>query len=96
MKLIKNDTLTGELGRDVLRMDIRVLPGPAYFDQVIFIFEAYTKRSSIALAGIDYDARVRPCDVGLNGKAHAASITDEWSEIKTQWLWFRLLLCAEN
>src|SRR6202162_1246789 len=35
MKLIKNPALTGGLGRDVLRVDIRVLPCPAYFDQVI-------------------------------------------------------------
>jgi hypothetical protein len=34
--------------------------------------------------------------MGLNRDAHAGAITDEWSEIKTQWLWFRLLLRAES
>ena len=96
MKLIKNHTLTRELGRDALRVDIRVLPCPAHFDQITFIYEPHPKRSSIARARVEYDVRVRPGDMGLNGKAHAGSITHEWSEIKTQWLWFRLLLCAEN
>jgi len=34
--------------------------------------------------------------MGLNGNAHAGAITDEWSEIKTQWLWFRLFLRTES
>jgi hypothetical protein len=96
MKLIKNHTLPRKLGRDVLRVNVRVLPCPAHFDQITFICDPHTKRSSIARAGIEYDARVRPSDMGLNGKAYAGSITDEWSEIKMQWLWFRLLLRAEN
>ena len=91
VKLIKNHALTGRLGSDVLRVDIRVLPCPAYFDQVIFIFEPHTKGTSIARARIEYNARVHRCDMGLNRKTHAGAITDEWSEIKTHWLWFRLL-----
>ena len=96
MKLIKNHALTGWLGRDFFSVDIRVLPCPAYFDQVIFILEPHAERNSIARARVEYDARVRPCDMGLNRKAHAGAITDEWSEIKTQWLWLRLLLRAES
>jgi hypothetical protein len=34
--------------------------------------------------------------MGLNGKAHAGAINDESSEIKTPWLWFRLLRRAES
>ena len=63
MKLIKNHALTGGVGRDVLRVDIGVLPCPANFDQVIFIKEAHTERSSVARARVQYDARVRPCDM---------------------------------
>jgi len=95
MKLVKNHVLTGRYSRDVLRVHIRGLPCPAYFDQVSLICESQTKRSSIARARIEYDARVQPHDMGLNWKAHAGAITDEWSEIKTQrlwrwrWLWLR-------
>src|SRR5215475_8807851 len=84
MKLIKKYALTGRLRRDVLRVDIGVLPCPANFDQVIFITEAHTERNSKARARFQYDARVRPRDMGLDRKAHARAITDEWSEIETQ------------
>jgi hypothetical protein len=76
-------------------VDIGVLPCPTYFDQVIFM-ETHAERNSIARARVEYDARVRPSDMGLNRKAHAGAITDEWSEIKTQWSWLRLLLRTEN
>ena len=96
MKLIKDHALTGNLGGDVLCVDIRVLPCPAYFDQIIFILEPHTKGTSIAGARVEYDARVHSGDMGLNGKAQAGAITDEWSEIKTQRLRFQLLLRDES
>ena len=48
VKLIKNQVLTERLRCYVLRVNIRVLPCPPYFDQVIFIFEAHTKGNAIA------------------------------------------------
>src|ERR1700758_4417874 len=65
MKLIKNHTLTGRLGQDVLRVDVGVLPCPSYFDQAIFM-EADTERSSIARARVEYDSWVCPRDMGVN------------------------------
>jgi hypothetical protein len=96
MKLIKNHPLTGRLGRDLLRVDIGVLPGPANFDQVFFCTESYTEGSTITGVCVEYYTRVRTSDVWVNREAHASAITNEWSEIKTQWFWPRLLLCAEG
>src|SRR6266404_1777517 len=76
VKLIKNHTLTDRLGRDLLRVEIRILPCPAYFDQVLFT-GAHAERNSIARARVHYDARVHACDMGLNGKAHDGAITHE-------------------
>src|SRR5258707_7863167 len=84
MKLIKNHSLTGRLGQDVLRLDVGVLSCPTYFDQAIFM-EAHTERSSIARARVEYDPRVCPCDVRVNRKAHDGAIAHERSEIKMQW-----------
>ena len=95
VKLIKNHVLTEGLGRYVFRVDIRVLPCPPHFDQVVFC-EPHTKGNAIAWARIEHDAWVHPHDMGFNGKAHAGAITDEWSEIKTNWFCLRLLLCAEG
>src|SRR5215469_7563410 len=90
MKLIECHALTRNRWSDILRVDIGILPCPAYFDQAIFL-DAHTERNSIARARVEYDARVRPCDMGLNGEAHAGAITGEWSEIKSQWFWLRWL-----
>ncbi len=91
MKLIKSHALTRGERRDVLRMDMGVLPCPPYFDHVIFIFEPHPERNSIAGARFEYDARVHSCDMGINRKAHAGAITDEWTEIETQRFWLRVL-----
>jgi hypothetical protein len=88
--------LARRLGRNVLRVDIGVLPCPAYFDQVLFCMEAYTKRNTIARARVEYDPRVRPCDMGIDREPHAHPITHERSEFETQWFCLGLLLCAES
>ena len=95
MKLIKDYTLTVRLGRDVLRVNVGILPGPAYFDQIFFP-EAQTERNSITWARVHYNSRVHTRDVGLNGKADAGAVTLERSEIKTQRFSLRLLLGAET
>ena len=88
VKLIKNHVLTEGLRSYVLGVDIRVLPCPPYFDQVVFIFERHSQRKCQSPpARIEHDARVHPHDMGLNGEAQAAVITDEWSEIKMKRLW---------
>jgi hypothetical protein len=96
MKLIKNHALTRELRRDVFGVDVRVLSSPSHFDQIAFIGEPHPKRDSIARARIEYYARVHPRDMGLNGKADAAAITDERREIKTQPPLLWLLLRTER
>ena len=95
MKLMKKHALTGRLGLDSLSVGIGVLPCPSYFDQIIFM-EARSDRNSAARASVKYHARVHSCDMWLNRQAYIGAITDEWSEIKTQWFWSRLLLCAES
>jgi len=96
MKLIENHALARGLRRNVLRVDIGVLPGPAYFDHVLFCMEAYPKRNTIARARVEHDTRVRPCDMGINRETHARAITHERSEFETHWFCLRLLLCAEG
>jgi hypothetical protein len=81
VKLVKNRTLTVWLGRDVLGVEIRILPCPAYFDQ-IFLAEAHAERSSIARARIHYDPRVRTGNMRLNWKAHAGAISHVCGEVK--------------
>jgi hypothetical protein len=75
---------------------MRILPCPAYFHQVIFIFEPHTERSSITRVRFEYEARVHPCDLGINRKVHVGAITDKWTELKTYRFWLRLLLRAEG
>src|ERR1700758_2580779 len=75
MKLVKNHALPGRLGRDLFRVNIRILPCPAYFDQVLFRTEAHTKRNSIARARVGYKARVQACGRGLTRKNNNVSIT---------------------
>jgi len=73
--------LTGRLRCNLFGAEIRILPCPAYFNQVLFM-GADSKRKSIARTCVNYDPRVSACDVRLNRKAHAGAITNESSEIK--------------
>ena len=95
MKLIQYHALMRNRETDILGVDKGVLPCPPQFNEAVFL-EAHTKRSSVARACVNYDARVRPRDMRLKRKAHAGAITDKWSEIKTQWFWLRLLLRVER
>src|SRR5947207_3137924 len=96
MELIKK-ALTGSLGRDVLRMDVRVLPYPAYLDKVfIALRQTKTERSSVARTRIHYNAGIHTRHMGFERKAHACAITHEQREIVTQWLWLRWSLAAQR
>ena len=59
-------------GADILRVDVKVLACPPYFNQAIFL-EAHTEAGSVARARVEYDSRIRPRNMRLNRKAHAAA-----------------------
>jgi hypothetical protein len=83
VKLIQEHVLARRLRCDLFRVEIRILPCPAYFDQVLFT-GTDSKRKSIARACVNYYPRVSPCDMRLNRKAHAGAIAGESGEIKTE------------
>src|SRR5947209_9319207 len=94
VKLVDNHSLTGRFGANILRVNIRILSCPTYFNQIIFAVEAHPKSDPVAWVCIDYNARVSSCDVGLDWEAHAGAITEERGHIKTQGL-LRLFLCIQ-
>ena len=75
MKLIKDHMMLRSLGYKVLRVDIGILPGPTYFDQVLFCTKTHSNRDSIARTRVEYNARVRPGNMQLNWESHAGAVS---------------------
>ena len=86
MELIEDHTLLRRSRRNLLRVDVRILPRPAELDEILFTIGKQPKAKGEAEAGtgVEDDPRVRPSDLRLYGKSHAGAISSKRGEVEAE------------
>lgn len=78
LNLVENHSRTGS--RNSLQVNIRLLPGPANFNEIKFI-EARANGDSIAWIRVERDGRTDALNVLDRGKVNVGAVSDKWIDV---------------